>query len=238
MARVVNEKRFGESTCTCYEIDQSKEPTPENLLCYKPGGIGVLSNKQDRECIDMIILPTPPSLEFHLQKFEIAGKEILADCMKYDNEEEFRACLKKQTEKRGLTYVTKREQLAEPVEIPKKKETPKPKKEEKPVTQKGPIFDEKGKLIIPMEKKTVTQKTVIPSIEKKVTKKPVKTIVEKPVKKGTLDERLKASPGRVSINEFVKENPDFKKPDVEKTITGYIAIGAATAIDDDVVYIH
>ena len=120
MARIVDEKRFKEATCTCYRIDQNKGETAENLLCYCPGAIGVLSNKQDRECKDMVILPTPPSLEFHLQKFDIVGKQILAECMKYDNEDEFRACIKKQAEKRGMQYVPKKEPK-ETKEIPEKK---------------------------------------------------------------------------------------------------------------------
>jgi len=101
MAKIVNEKLFKETPCTCFKINPKEGEIPSNLLCYSEGAIGVLSNRQDKACKHQIILPTPPELEFHLKKFAHMG-EIMHVCMKQKEKDKFYSCIAREASKRGF----------------------------------------------------------------------------------------------------------------------------------------
>lgn len=158
MARITNEKLFNETPCVCFPIDESKPYTPDNIYCYSEGAIGMLSNEQDKLCKRQIIIPMPPGLEFHLDKFPIATRKIMAPCMKETTEEDYYSCMYKQAEELVEKKPVAKKIVAKKPKIERRK-PPIPVKEEvepewKPeVRVVGRPKFEKGKLVTPVKPK-------------------------------------------------------------------------------------
>jgi len=151
MARITNEGLFKKSTCVCFTDDPTKEHIPASkLYCYSEGAIGMLSDKQDSMCRDMIVLESSPELKFHLEKFTKAGKDVVGPCMKMNDEREFYACMEHQASLKGGKYVS-RKLKPEPEVRPKEKSKPEPEKEkyETKTTVVGSAKFKGGKLISP-----------------------------------------------------------------------------------------
>jgi hypothetical protein len=94
MGRITDEKKAFEA-CNCYKINPWGAETPDNLICYSPGIIGTLTDKQDEQCKKINIKPTPRHLRRHFEKFKEMGS-IMKVCLKDDEgktTDEFYDCI-------------------------------------------------------------------------------------------------------------------------------------------------
>lgn len=78
MGIIIDTELAGKSTCTCHAIGPTDEP--EDIICFSPGIIGTLSNKQDREFCKTKIIIRDNGIKKRVEKFrdasDVCEKEI------------------------------------------------------------------------------------------------------------------------------------------------------------------
>lgn len=73
MGILIDEGKAATSPCTCFRIEPRGPDVPNNLLCFSPGIVGALSDKQDKQFCAILNIKESRGLQERFKRFKELG---------------------------------------------------------------------------------------------------------------------------------------------------------------------